>query len=193
MQLVKNQNLVSKNCTGHWQVQEKNTNVCIYTNTNTRESELWKQELYRALTGGRYKERGSIAVPQTTQLTKIRSPVTDWALLIFSNKPTGQPNFNILVKFLNRSSRKRLAQARNMKDISNRPSPFERKTFDQRARWSQRLKWCEAKFNPGTFNYTQPEKWEIFRNSFFQSSCCYTTGSEWPVTYREQMTRHTVL
>ena len=99
-----------------------------------KESELGKQELYRALTGGRYKERGSIAVPQTTQLTKIRSPVTDWALLIFSNKPTGQPNFNILVKFLNRSSRKRLAQARNMKDISNRPSPFERKTFDQRAR-----------------------------------------------------------
>ena len=97
-----------------------------------QESELWKEELYRALTGGRYKERGSIAVPQTTQLTKIRSPVTDWALLIFSNKPTGQPNFNILVKFLNRSSRKRLARARNMKDISNRPSPFEGKTFDQR-------------------------------------------------------------
>ena len=178
MQLVKNQNLVNKNCTGHWQVEDTNTNVCIYTNTNTRESELWKQELYRAQTGGRYKERGSIAVPQTTQLTKIRSPVTDWALLIFSNKPTGQPNFNILVKFLNRSSRKRLARARNMKDISNRPSPFQRKTFDQQARWSQRLKWCEAKFNPGTFKYTQPEKWEVFRNSFFfQSSCCYTTGS----------------
>ena len=146
------------------------------------ESEFWKEELYRALTGGRYKERGSIAVPQTTQLTKIRSPVTDWALLIFSNKPTGQPNFNILVKFLNRSSRKRLARARNMKDISNRPSPFERKTFDQR--WSQCLKWCEAKFNPGTFKYTQPEKWEVFRNSFFFRAVVVTQqvrNDPWPI------------
>ena len=155
------------------------------------ESEFWKEELYRALTGGRYKERGSIAVPQTTQLTKIRSPVTDWALLIFSNKPTGQPNFNILVKFLNRSSRKRLAQARNMKDISNRPSPFERKTFglgDLNA-----LNGVKQNSIREHSNIHSQRNERSLETVFFQSSCCYTTGSEWPVTYREQMTRHTVL
>ena len=157
-----------------------------------QESELWK-ELYRALTGGRYKERGSIAVPQTTQLTKIRSPVTDWALLIFSNKPTGQPNFNILVKFLNRSSRKRLAQARNMKDISNRPSPFEGKTFDQRLSDLNALNGVKQNSIREHSNIHSLRNERSLETVFFQSSCCYTTGSEWPVTYREWMTRHTVL
>ena len=165
--------------------------ACIHTQIQQyNKSELWKEELYRALTGGPYKERGSIAVPQTTQLTKIRSPVTDWALLIFSNKPTGQPNFNILVKFLNRSSRKRLAQAKNMKDISNRPSPFERKTFDQRLSDLNALNGVKQNSIREHSNIHSLRNERSLETVFFQSSCCYT---EWPVTYREQMTRHTVL